>query len=112
MTRQILVSCFQCASLHHCYEGTDGLERTKARKTAQQCLSWHKGLNNEVIQVFGRRRGMSRKNAQKLCLDGHARYIGPDLVMLSSQAREKTSVKEHCCKRNMGMSGGRLHSSK
>ena len=94
MGKQILVSCFQCASLHHCYSEVQALQRKQARKTAQECTSWYRGLNNEVIKVLGRRRGMSRKNAQRLCSQGQACYVRPGLLIVFSYSRGRAASEE------------------
>jgi hypothetical protein len=84
MSRRTLVSCYQCAALHHCHDGNGALDREHARAQAGACSSWHKGLNTEVVRVIGQARGMSRKRAQRLCAAGRAHFVGPALLSLSS----------------------------
>jgi len=70
-----IVSCFQCSGIAFCY-GTKKpeLEREEARINASKCTSLHKGRPVETVSVHGFDRGLSRKNAEQLVLDGYARW--------------------------------------
>ena len=72
-----LASCYQCAGVNHCYgQKNPSLDRKKARFTAQNCRSLHRGFTTEIISVIGYKRGLSRANAEKLVSNNYARWCG------------------------------------
>ncbi len=78
-----MVSCFQCQGIYFCYGSKDPtLNRNQAREAAAKCNSYHKGFPVETVYVYGYKRGMSRKNAEKLILNGIARWIDHRIIEL------------------------------
>ncbi len=72
---QEIVSCYQCAGITYCYEVKNPeIERVTARAEAALCTSLRKGSPNETVTVCGFDKGLSRKNAEKLVLNGYARW--------------------------------------
>lgn len=70
-----IASCYQCAGIEFCF-GTKRpeLKREEGRAKAAACCSLHKGLTTETVTVIGYERGCSRANAEKLVLNGLARW--------------------------------------
>lgn len=70
-----LSSCYQCAGILHCYgDKNPDLDRKEARFTAANCKSLHQGFTTEIVSVIGYKRGLSRKNAEKMVLYSFARW--------------------------------------
>ena len=70
-----LVSCFQCAGILHCYgDKNPDLDRKEARSNAANCKSLRRGFTTETVSVIGYKRGLSRKNAEKMVLYSFARW--------------------------------------
>ncbi len=74
-TKNKIASCYQCAGLSFCYGSKNPvLARHEARSAASKCLSLRKGCPNETITVLCYNKGLSRKNAEKLVVNGLARW--------------------------------------
>ena len=81
-----IVSCFQCQGIYFCYGTKDSaINREQAREIALKCSSYHKGFPVETVRVYGYERGLSRKNAEKLVMNGIARWIGYKVIELIDQ---------------------------
>jgi len=74
-TNRSLSSCFECAGIAHCYGCKQpDLDREAARAAAAECTSLRKGRTTETVYVLGRRKGISRKKAEKLVMAGMATW--------------------------------------
>ncbi|MHB8172260.1 MAG: hypothetical protein ACYDG6_12065 [Thermincolia bacterium] len=86
MSNKVLVSCFQCIGMVSCFGQNDsaliGVDRKEAREKAATCTKLERGLPTEVVRVLDRKRGMSRKKAQKLVEQGDARWVTHSQVEL------------------------------
>ena len=69
-----IVSCLECAMLHQCHRMVKPL-REQARLLAAQCEKPARGHTTDVVRVWGRDRGLSRKKAVRLTSSGFMMWI-------------------------------------
>ncbi len=74
-----VISCLECASLHQCHRMREPL-REQARLLAAQCEKPARGHTTDVVRIWGKDRGLSRKKAVKLASLGFLIWINGTML--------------------------------
>ncbi len=91
MSKQKLVSCYQCAGFRSCFGSIHvTLPREAARARASACSRLEKGRTTEVVKVIGQLRGVSRKNAQRMVEMGKACWVAKGVLAQRLQGGQLT----------------------
>jgi hypothetical protein len=75
-----IVSCLECTNLHQCHRMAEPL-REQARSLASRCEHPARGYTTDVVGVWGRDRGLSRKKAVRLASLGFMMWVNGTMLV-------------------------------